>query len=48
MRFSVHTGPFGAQDEFILAATVQKLSKLAKLIPLPAPCLPERKRITRA
>jgi hypothetical protein len=30
-------GPFGAQDEFLLAATVQNLRKLAKLIPLPAP-----------
>ena len=30
-------GPYGAQDEFLLAATVQNLRKLAKLIPLPAP-----------
>ena len=30
-------GPFGAQDEFLLAATVQNLRKLAKLIPLPDP-----------
>ena len=30
-------GPFGAQDEFLLAATVQNLRKLAKLIPLPVP-----------
>ena len=30
-------GPSGAQDEFLLAATVQNLRKLAKLIPLPAP-----------
>ena len=30
-------GPFGAQDEFLLAATVQNLRKLAKLVPLPAP-----------
>jgi hypothetical protein len=28
-------GPSGAQDEFLLAATVQNLRKLAKLIPLP-------------
>ena len=27
-------GPFGAQDECLLAATVQNLRKLAKLIPL--------------
>src|ERR1700693_5574476 len=31
------SGPCGAQDEFLLAATVQNLRKLAKLIPLPAP-----------
>jgi len=31
------TGSFGAQDEFLLAATAQNLRKLAKLIPLPAP-----------
>jgi hypothetical protein len=30
-------GPFGAQDEFLLAATAQNLRKLAKLVPLPAP-----------
>ena len=30
-------GPFGAQDEFLLAATVQNLRKLAKLARLPAP-----------
>jgi hypothetical protein len=30
-------GPSGAQDEFLLAATVQNLRKLAKLSPLPAP-----------
>jgi hypothetical protein len=30
-------GPFSARDEFLLAATVQNLRKLAKLIPLPAP-----------
>ena len=29
--------PSGAQDEFLLAATVQNLRKLAKLILLPAP-----------
>ena len=28
-------GPLGARDEFLLAATAQNLSKLAKLIPLP-------------
>jgi hypothetical protein len=28
-------GPLGARDEFLLAATVQNLRKLAKLIPLP-------------
>ena len=28
-------GPFGARDEFLLAASVQNLRKLAKLIPLP-------------
>lgn len=28
-------GPTGAQDEFLLAATVQNLKKLAKLVPLP-------------
>ena len=30
-------GLSGAQDEFLLAATVQNLRKLAKLIPMPAP-----------
>jgi Transposase DDE domain len=30
-------GPSAAQDEFLLAATVQNLRKMAKLIPLPAP-----------
>jgi hypothetical protein len=30
-------GPSGAKDEFLLAATAQKLRKLAKLIPFPAP-----------
>jgi hypothetical protein len=30
-------GPSGAQDEFLLAATVQNLRKMAKLITLPAP-----------
>ena len=30
-------GPSGAHDEFLLAATVQNLRKLAKLIPMPAP-----------
>ena len=29
--------PSGAQDELLLAATVQNLRKLAKLIPLPTP-----------
>lgn len=29
-------GPNGARDEFILAATVQNLRKLEKLIPMPA------------
>jgi transposase len=28
-------GPYGAQDEFVLAATAQNLRKLAKLIPMP-------------
>ena len=28
-------GPFGARDEFLLAATAQNLRKLAKLMPLP-------------
>ncbi len=30
-------GPLRCPDEFLLAATAQKLRKLAKLIPLPAP-----------
>ena len=30
-------GPNGARDEFLLAATVQNLRKLAKLVPEPAP-----------
>jgi hypothetical protein len=30
-------GPNGSKDEFLLAATAQKLRKLAKLIPHPAP-----------
>jgi Transposase DDE domain len=30
-------GPCGARDEFLLAATVQNLRKLAKLIPMPQP-----------
>jgi IS5 family transposase len=30
-------GPYGARDEFLLAATAQNLRKLAKLIPPPAP-----------
>jgi hypothetical protein len=30
-------GPKGARDEFLLAATVQNLRKLAKLRPEPAP-----------
>ena len=30
-------GPTGAQDECLLAATVQNLRKLAKLVPLPPP-----------
>jgi hypothetical protein len=30
-------GPNGAKDEFLLAATVQNLRKLAKLRPLPPP-----------
>lgn len=29
-------GPNGAKDEFIMAATVQNLCKLAKLVPNPA------------
>ena len=34
------SGPSGAQDEFLLAATVQNLRKLAKLILLPAAPMP--------
>ena len=30
-------GPCGARDEFLLAATVQNLRKLAKLVPIPQP-----------
>jgi transposase len=30
-------GPNGARDEFILAATVQNLRKMAKLLPMPSP-----------
>jgi hypothetical protein len=30
-------GPSGAKDEFLLAATVQNLRKLAKLITFPEP-----------
>jgi Transposase DDE domain len=37
-------GPSGAQDEFLLAATVQNLRKLAKLSPLPPQCLPEHQQ----
>ncbi len=33
-------GPTGAQDEFLLAATVQNLRKLAKLVPAPKPEVP--------
>jgi hypothetical protein len=43
-------GPSGAQDEFLLAATVQNLRKLAKLILLPAApmaCV-RKKELTRA
>jgi hypothetical protein len=32
-------GPYGAHDEFLLAATAQNLRKLAKLIPVTAPVL---------
>jgi len=32
-------GPNGARDEFLLAATAQKLRKLAKLVPMPQPKL---------
>jgi hypothetical protein len=38
-------GPSGAQDEFLLAATVQNLRKMAKLIPLPAQMPPESKQV---
>ena len=30
-------GPNGAHDEFLLAATVQNLRKLARLVPMPQP-----------
>ena len=33
-------GPLGAQDEFLLAATVQNLRKLAKLVIPPSPEVP--------
>jgi transposase len=33
-------GPYGARDEFLLAATAQNLRKLAKLIPPPMPAMP--------
>jgi len=33
-------GPCGAQDEFLLAATVENLRKLAKLLPAPSPEIP--------
>jgi transposase len=32
-------GPCGARDEFLLAATVQNLRRLAKLIPIPQPAM---------
>ena len=32
-------GPYGARDEFLLAATAQNLRKLAKLIPPPTPAM---------
>ena len=32
-------GPYGARDEFLMAATAQNLRKLAKLIPMPAPAV---------
>ena len=35
-------GPSGAKDEFLLAATAQKLRKLAKLIPLPTRSSPRK------
>ena len=41
-------GPFGAQDEFLLAATAQNLRKLAKLIPRPAPACLSTIELTRA
>jgi hypothetical protein len=30
-------GPYGAHEEFLLAATAQNLRKLAKLVPSPVP-----------
>ena len=30
-------GPYGAHDEFLLAATAQNLRRLAKLVPSPTP-----------
>jgi hypothetical protein len=33
-------GPNGAHDEFLLAASVQNLRKLAKLLPEPTPAVP--------
>ncbi len=36
-RTSQPLAHFGAQDEFLLAATAQNLRKLAKLVPLSAP-----------
>lgn len=40
LRLDRLRGPSGAQDEFLLAATVQNLRKLAKLILLPAAPMP--------
>ena len=40
-------GPFGAQDEFLLAATVQNLRKMAKPAARPNACL-STKALTRA
>jgi transposase len=40
-------GPFGARDEFLLAATAQNLRKLAKLILPPALSPPEHQRGSR-
>ena len=37
-------GPFGAQDEFLLAATAQNLRKLAKLFRCPPRCRPDSKQ----